>query len=290
MNENILANLKSFDEQLQEKTSELLSRIFNAQAQVEAGESAKVDFAKVQSEIGSSAIRVDIPIEETSYVITYLASADLLPELKEYLEKSGEDAPSVPDSMQLILDIAEQITLVKNEIVKSLLEKEISFGNPVIQLWNGESEPGIENGVASYFRVALNDKAFTVIRLLPEDMANQLFKQVVRDEEKVVVQQKSMEELYADDDHNGKTLPLTELYDLELEVTAELGSVNLTLKEILELGTGSIVELGKYAGDPVDLYINNKKFAEGEVVVVEQSYAVRITHLISAKERMASIA
>jgi len=58
---------------------------------------------------------------------------------------------------------------------------------------------------------------------------------------------------------------------------------------MLSLGPGSIVELNKFAGEPVEVYVNNKKFAEGEVVVIDQNFAVRITTLISKQERFASI-
>ena len=76
------------------------------------------------------------------------------------------------------------------------------------------------------------------------------------------------------------------LMDIKLEVSIELGRTTMLVRDILELGPGSVVELDKMAGESVDLLINNKKLAEGEVVVVDENFGVRITHLISMEERI----
>ncbi|NIA29550.1 MAG: flagellar motor switch protein FliN, partial [Actinobacteria bacterium] len=78
--------------------------------------------------------------------------------------------------------------------------------------------------------------------------------------------------------------------DLELEISIELGRTTMVLKDILKLSNGSVVELDKFASEFVDVYVNNKKFAEGQVVVVDQNFAVRITNLISSDEKLASVA
>ena len=79
------------------------------------------------------------------------------------------------------------------------------------------------------------------------------------------------------------------LMDLELPVAVELGRIRMLVKDILELGPGAVVELNKFSGEPVDLYINAKKFAEGEVVIVGQNVGVRITALIAPGERLANL-
>lgn len=79
------------------------------------------------------------------------------------------------------------------------------------------------------------------------------------------------------------------LIDLELPVAVELGRVDMMVKDILELGPGAVVELDKFSGEPVDIYVNNKKFAEGEVVVVDQNFGVRILALIGPNERLMNL-
>ncbi len=76
------------------------------------------------------------------------------------------------------------------------------------------------------------------------------------------------------------------LLDIKLDVSIELGRTKMLLRDILELGPGAVVELDKMAGETVDLLINNKKLAKGEVVVVDENFGVRITHLISMQERI----
>ncbi len=76
------------------------------------------------------------------------------------------------------------------------------------------------------------------------------------------------------------------LYDIVLPVAIELGRTKMYVKEILELERGSIIELDKMAGEPVDLYINNKKMAEGEVVVVDKHFGIRITSLVNPADRI----
>jgi flagellar motor switch protein FliN/FliY len=76
------------------------------------------------------------------------------------------------------------------------------------------------------------------------------------------------------------------LYDLSLPVAIELGRTNLPIKEILDLQRGSIVEFEKLASEPVDILINGKKMAEGEVVVIEKHFGIRITSLVDHTERL----
>ncbi len=79
------------------------------------------------------------------------------------------------------------------------------------------------------------------------------------------------------------------LYDIMLPITVELGRKDMKIKEILEMGQGSVIELDKTAGDYVDLIVNGKKFAIGEVMVADENYAVRIVSLVSRKDRIKTL-
>jgi flagellar motor switch protein FliN len=70
------------------------------------------------------------------------------------------------------------------------------------------------------------------------------------------------------------------LMHVPLQVTAELGTSKMSVSEVLKLGTGSIIELERLAGGPVDLLVNDKLIARGEVVAVDENFGVRITELI----------
>lgn len=76
------------------------------------------------------------------------------------------------------------------------------------------------------------------------------------------------------------------LLDVPMRVTVELGRTRMTIKEILGLGEGSIIELDKLAGEPVDILVNDKLIAQGEVVVIDENFAVRVTKIVSPMERI----
>ena len=79
------------------------------------------------------------------------------------------------------------------------------------------------------------------------------------------------------------------LLDVNLDITVELGRKVMNVEEILRMGKGSVIELNKLAGEPVDILVNGKKLAEGEVVVIEDHFGVRLTHLINPRERIRSL-
>lgn len=76
------------------------------------------------------------------------------------------------------------------------------------------------------------------------------------------------------------------LYDLQLPVSIELGRTNMLIRDILRLGRGSVIEFDKLVSEPVDVLINGKKVAEGEVVVIDKHFGIRITTLIDASDRL----
>ncbi len=76
------------------------------------------------------------------------------------------------------------------------------------------------------------------------------------------------------------------LFDVPLRVTVELGRTRMTLKQVLELSVGSLIELDKLTGEPVDILVNGKLIARGEVVVIDENFGVRITDIVSPKERL----
>jgi flagellar motor switch protein FliN/FliY len=80
------------------------------------------------------------------------------------------------------------------------------------------------------------------------------------------------------------------LMDVDLPVAIELGRTKMSINDILALGPGSVVELNKLAGEPVDLLVNYKVVARGEVVVVDENFGLRITQLLTPEERLKSLA
>lgn len=79
------------------------------------------------------------------------------------------------------------------------------------------------------------------------------------------------------------------ILDVPLRVTVELGRTRMQIREILELGKGSVIELEKLAGEPVDVLVNGKLLAKGEVVVIDENFGVKITDIVSPLERLGEL-
>jgi flagellar motor switch protein FliN/FliY len=112
----------------------------------------------------------------------------------------------------------------------------------------------------------------------PDEMTGQ------EEEDQVNVRPAQFSEL--EDEPRGAGLSLDLVLDISMPVTVELGRASITVRELLQLSTGSVVELNKQAGEPVDLYVRDVRFARGEVVVVDNNFGLRITEIINPQRRI----
>ncbi len=80
------------------------------------------------------------------------------------------------------------------------------------------------------------------------------------------------------------------ILDIPLELSVELGKTKMLVNDLLQLGQGSIIELNKLAGEPLEVYINRKLIARGEVVVVNEKFGVRLTDVVTPIDRVKSLA
>ncbi len=85
---------------------------------------------------------------------------------------------------------------------------------------------------------------------------------------------------------DGAKRELDFILDIPLDVSAELGRTRLLINELLQLGQGSVIELNKLAGEPLEIYVNGKLVARGEAVVINEKFGVRLTDIISPIERV----
>lgn len=106
------------------------------------------------------------------------------------------------------------------------------------------------------------------------------------DQQHASVQQASFSEFDREPLNHQEKRNLDMLLDIPLKVTVELGRTSRTIKDILELSAGSIVELDKLAGEPVDILVNETLIAKGEVVVIDENFGVRITEIASQTDRL----
>jgi flagellar motor switch protein FliN/FliY len=97
------------------------------------------------------------------------------------------------------------------------------------------------------------------------------------------------EEEEKEESHDDVGRDLDFILDIPLELSVELGRSKMLVNDLLQLGQGSIVELNKLAGEPLEIYINHKLVARGEVVVVNEKFGVRLTDIISPMERVRTL-
>lgn len=86
---------------------------------------------------------------------------------------------------------------------------------------------------------------------------------------------------FEDEEMEMETGNISIINDIPVEVTVQLGKTRMLVKEILELGKGSVIELDRLAGEPVDLVANGRLIAKGEVVVIDENFGLRITEIIN---------
>jgi len=97
------------------------------------------------------------------------------------------------------------------------------------------------------------------------------------------------EELKSDKKERAGAKDIDFLLDIPLAVTVQLGMTRMLIRDLLQLGQGSVVELDKLAGEPMEIMVNNKLVARGEVVVVNEKFGVRLTDIISPAERLSQL-
>ncbi len=133
--------------------------------------------------------------------------------------------------------------------------------------------------------VESNEVAEDVEKSVEEDILGNL----EEEEEKVNVNPTSFQDFDKEQTSGDDSRNIDMLLDVDLEAVVELGRKSIPIKDVLQLGRGSIIELNKTAGEPLDIFVNNKKLAEGEVVVVDERFGIRITHLIDPKQRLQNL-
>ncbi len=85
-------------------------------------------------------------------------------------------------------------------------------------------------------------------------------------------------------------VPISMLLDLTLPISIELGRTSMTVQDILRLGRGSVIQLDRLAGEPIDVFVGDRRFAEGEVVLFGETFGVRITRILPRANAVEEIA
>jgi flagellar motor switch protein FliN len=209
------------------------------------------------------------------------------------------DGVQVLSKEELLEELAhEEYTWAKMEIEGIADEKvraEFLLGDPETEIEKeSEQEKEVEDAEAQDPSSTLNE-----ISSLDESEEEDEFstlesnaepKDGGKEEEVISARQIEFAEFSEDDDQfNGEAHSMDLLKDVELDVSVELGRIELPLGKVLQLAKGSVIELEKLAGEPVDILVNGNRIALGEVVVIDEHFGVRISSLVTTKKRLAKL-
>ncbi len=90
-------------------------------------------------------------------------------------------------------------------------------------------------------------------------------------------------------EHQDNCRDLEFLFDVPLQISVEVGRARILLKDLLQMGEGYVVELDKFSGDPLDLYVNSRLIARGEAVKVGDKFGIKLTEVVSQSDRIARL-
>ena len=175
---------------------------------------------------------------------------------------------------------SKMIQILPSNVAKQLIDKLMSANGGAQEDTSSqqneivESEPVIAETATEEVMTSNVNVAATTSVMEPAQSAASMKAQAVQ-----------FEELAAQRVENVKE-QISLIQDVPLEVVVELGRTNKSIKEILEFSPGVVIELNKMAGEPIDILINNKFIAKGEVVVIDENFGIRITEIIDVKKRI----
>jgi flagellar motor switch protein FliN/FliY len=104
-----------------------------------------------------------------------------------------------------------------------------------------------------------------------------------------LIQEIELEQLLPFDGDPESDTDIGLLLEVPLSISVELGRTSLTIRELLALGQGSILQLDRHAGEPVDVLVNGKRLARGEVVVIDEDFGIRVTEVVTPEERISGM-
>ncbi len=127
-----------------------------------------------------------------------------------------------------------------------------------------------------------------------EAMQAQMQEEVVSDADALMAESMGMEQASLDNLNDDSVPPpeednLNAILDIPISLSVEIGQTKISIRNLLQLNQGSVVELDRLAGEPLDVMVNNTLVAHGEIVVINEKYGIRLTDVISALERVKNL-
>lgn len=252
----------------------------------------KPELSEIQLSAVQEAMNQMMGSAATSMSTVFNKKVDISPptiDLMNLMEGEGTDA--IPEN-ELLIKISFRLRigeLIDSNIMQLL---PLEFGLSLVKSLIGEDEPEVAATITEekVYQAPIQQQPSMQtqqVHEVPVQAPVQYSQQQTRPQAPPVeVQQAQFASFEAPSLSQNESRNLNLLLDIPLQVTVELGRTKRTVKEILELTSGSIIELDKLAGEPVDILVNNRHVAKGEVVVIDENFGVRITDILSQAERI----
>ncbi len=252
------------------------------------GTNPSPDFGELQLSAVGEAMNQMMGSASTSMSTIFNKKVDISPPKIDFLDVESNTS-LIPDEEILVkvsfrLKVGELIDsnimqLIDAEFSKNLVHK-LMNPEPVMEIepvadYAAEEEIAVPAPPISHYEESKQRETRT--------MPAPSYQPQMRD---VSVQPASFSDFGDFESNQSETKNLDMLLDIPLQVTVELGRTKKTIKDILEMSQGSIVELDKLAGEPVDIFVNQKMIAKGEVVVIDENFGVRVTEILSQRDRL----
>ncbi|MCX7726462.1 MAG: flagellar motor switch protein FliN [Chitinispirillaceae bacterium] len=264
---------------------------------------------KIKEKIPSNILAIKISFKPLNEGIAYLLiEKKNVAMLADLMVMGDGTVEYTEDHKDAIIELFSQVTGAFTNAISPKLTEKVSVEEIVAEEFDIDAPPLVlENYLFILAKEKIEERSDSFIAILvskgfAEDISSKFKLDIAKDkgiEEEGEVGKDSFDEsgeygALISDSESGQFFPQKEpniemLLDIELDVSIELGKTVMSIKRILELSPGSIIELDRMAGEPVDLLVNNKVVAKGEVVVVDENFGIRIVSLVSPEERIRSL-
>lgn len=303
-----------------------LSSILNKEVTIDTPKVEHVPFKQILSELEipkvSTVVEFKDGLKGTSILLLNVSDAILIADLMT--GGSGEPINTEFTEMELsaIGEAVNQMTGSSTTSLATLIGKKVDIFQPKVNLWENETdvdykEIGTETFVSKVSFKLMVDGVIDseIVQIYTSQMMEQIAQLTLKNSEKMTEGNESMDENKSEEQQVKKersrkqksrkvTIQQPEFDDLDsikkeshndnfdllmdvpLDFSVVLGTRRKSIKEILSLGVGSVVELDSLTDEPLDIYVNSKLIAQGEVVVINENFGVRITSILSQKQRI----
>jgi|GEM_PF-3018497 len=217
--------------------------------------------------------------------------------LCDILRGNGGQTPVGPmgnEEMSMFAQIMTQFFNFLTTSISQALNKKITYSNSGARMFTMNTDLssfisglGMQSVVCMTFKISIdNVLEEQFVQIVPASLINEFVVPAKAKSGKGAQNVEPLNLMPLDASSKASTGLGNILVDIPLQLSVELGRTRMILKELLELGVGSIIELDRLAGEPVDIMLNNKLLAKGEVVVIDEKLGVRVTHIVETNERM----